>query len=149
MSEQQRFLEKHKEIILYTVAGVSAVIVNWLLYSMFVAFMSVVAANTLSWGLTVVFAFITNKLYVFQSRCFEPAVLKKEIFTFLTSRGITGFLEVVAQPQLYALGMDYPLFGVEGLEAKITVCVILSIVNYLSTKLLVFRASGEKEMELL
>ena len=148
MFENQSFCQKHKEIILYTAAGVSAVIVNWMLYSMFVAFMSVVAANTLSWGLTVVFAFITNKLYVFQSRSFEPAVLKKEIFTFFTSRGITGVLEVVAQPQLYALGMDRPLFGVEGLEAKITVCVILSIVNYLSTKLLVFRASGEKKIEL-
>lgn len=148
MCENQSFFEKHKEIILYTVAGVSAVVVNWLLYSIFVAFMPLVVANTLSWGLTVIFAFITNKLYVFQSRCFEPTVLKKEILTFITSRGITGFLEVVAQPQLYALGMDRPLFGVDGLEAKITVCVILSIVNYLSTKLLVFRVSGGKEMEL-
>ena len=56
-------------------------------------------------------------------------------------------LEVVAQPQLYAMGMDQPLFGVEGLEAKKTVCVILSIINYLSTKLFVFRENDTKTME--
>ena len=56
-------------------------------------------------------------------------------------------LEVVAQPQLYAMGMDQPLFGVEGLEAKITVCVILSIINYISTKLFVFRENDTKTME--
>lgn len=143
MYEHNLFLEKHKEIILYTVTGVLAVLINWMLYSWFVAGMTIVAANTLSWGLTVIFAFIVNKLYVFQSKSFQLAVLKKELFTFFTSRGITGVLEVVIQPQLYALGMNRPLFGVEGLEAKITVCVVLSIVNYLSTKLIVFRGAKE------
>lgn len=147
MHMNQNFMEKHKEIILYTVVGVSAVVVNWLLYSFFVAFQPMVMANTLSWAITVVFTFITNKIFVFQSMCFERSVVRKEAITFLTSRGVTGFLEVVAQPQLYAWGMDRPLFGVDGLEAKITVCVILSIVNYLSTKLLVFREQDAKRME--
>lgn len=147
MYENRRFWIKHKELILYTVTGVLAVVVNWLLYAMFIRFMPMVIANTLSWGLTVVFAFITNKIYVFQSKSTSPAVLKKEILTFFTSRGITGFLEVVAQPQLYAWGMNRPFFGVDGLEAKITVCVILSIVNYLSTKLFVFRGNNSKRVE--
>lgn len=147
MHMNQNFIEKHKEIILYTVVGVSAVVVNWLLYSFFVAFLPMVVANTLSWAITVVFTFIINKIFVFQSMCFERSVVRKEAITFLTSRGVTGFLEVVAQPQLYTWGMDRPLFGVDGLEAKITVCVILSIVNYLSTKLLVFRQPDAKRIE--
>lgn len=145
--QTDNFWEKHKEFILYVVLGVSAVGLNWLLYSMLIVFMPMILANSLSWAITVVFAFITNKIYVFHSMCFERSVLRKEAITFLTSRGLTGFLEVVAQPQLYAWGMDRPLFGVDGLEAKITVCVILSIVNYLSTKLLVFREPHTKQME--
>lgn len=145
MCEKQNFYEKHKEFILYTAAGVSAVVVNWMLYALFVEFTSVALANALSWGITLAFAFITNKLYVFQSHCFTPEVLKKEIITFFTSRGVTGVLEVVLQPQLYALGMNRPLFGVEGLEAKVTVCVILSVINYLSTKLIVFKPSAHEE----
>lgn len=145
MCEKQNFFEKHKEFILYTAAGIFAVVVNWMLYAFFVTFTSVVAANALSWGLTLAFAFVTNKIYVFQSRSFALAVLKKEMITFFTSRGITGVLEVVLQPQLYALGMNRPLFGVEGMEAKVTVCVVLSVVNYLSTKLIVFRTATHKE----
>ena len=147
MFDNNRFLLKHKELISYVAVGISAVAMNWLTYSLLVVFMPMVAANTLSWAITMVFTFLTNKIYVFQSRCFERNILKKEIISFFTTRGITGVLEVVAQPQLYAWGMNRPLFGVEGLEAKVTVCIVLSIVNYLSTKLIVFPTSNSKRME--
>lgn len=145
MELNQYFWEKHKEFILYTVVGVSSVAVNWLLYSGFVAWLPMFIANALSWGMTIVISFLLNKIFVFQSTCFAKNVLWKEGITFLTSRGVTGVLEVVAQPQLYEWGMNRPLFGVDGLEAKITVCVVLSIVNYISTKLWVFREPGTKE----
>ena len=61
--------------------------------------------------------------------------------SFTTARGITGFLEVFLQPQLYAMGLNQSLFGVDVLVAKITVCVSLVIVNYFSTKLIVFRST--------
>lgn len=147
MFENNSFLLKHKELILYTAVGVSAVVLNWMTYSLFMEFMPMVMANTMSWALTLVFTFVANKIFVFQSRCFERSVLKKEAISFITTRGVTGFLEVVAQPQLYAWGMNRPLFGVDGLEAKITVCVILSIVNYLGTKLIVFPESNSKRMK--
>lgn len=145
MFENNSFLLKHKELISYVAAGVSAVVVNWLAYSFFIMFVPMVFANAMSWGLTMIYAFLTNKIYVFQSKCFKRDVIKKEIISFVTTRGVTGFLEVVAQPYVYAWGLDQPLFGVEGLEAKVTVCVVLSIVNYLSTKLLVFPTSKRME----
>lgn len=147
MEINQCFWEKHKEFILYTVVGVSSVAVNWLLYSMFVAWMPMFFANAMSWGLTIVVTFLMNKIFVFQSMCFEKNVLWKEAITFFTSRGVTGILEVVAQPQLYEWGLNRPLFGVDGLEAKVTVCVILSIVNYISTKLWVFREPDTEEAQ--
>lgn len=147
MNEKSNIMVKYKEFILYTAVGVSATALNWVTYSILVSFLPMIMANAMSWAATAVYTFLANKVYVFHSRSFEGKVVRRELFAFLTSRGITGMLEVVLQPQLYAWGMNKPLFGVEGLEAKITVCVLLSIVNYISTKLFVFRSHGAKTME--
>lgn len=138
-----RWTERHRELLLYTAVGVAMTVFNWLAYSDMIDIMPMFFANAFSWGLTTVVTFVLNKVFVFQSKSFERKVVTKEFISFVTARGVTGFLEIVMQPQLYALGMDHPLFGVEGLEAKVTVCIVLSIVNYVSTKLLVFRTSVE------
>ena len=130
---------KKKELVMYTVMGVSATIVNWCVYSILVPYTNIAFANALSWLITLVFAFVTNKIYVFDSRSWEKHIVIKEMISFTTARGITGFLEVFLQPQLYAMGLNQSLFGVDGLVAKITVCLSLVIVNYFSTKLIVFR----------
>lgn len=147
MNEKSNIMVKYREFILYTAVGVSATALNWITYSILVSFLPMIVANAMSWAVTAIYTFLANKIYVFHSMSFEGKIVRKELFAFLTSRGITGVLEVVAQPQLYAWGMNRPLFGVEGLEAKITVCVILSIVNYVSTKLFVFRSDDAKTME--
>ncbi|MCI5587832.1 MAG: GtrA family protein [Lachnospiraceae bacterium] len=130
---------KKKELVMYTVMGVSATIVNWCVYSILVPYTNIAFANALSWLITLVFAFVTNKIYVFDSRSWDKHIVIKEMISFTTARGITGFLEVFLQPQLYAMGLNQSLFGVDGLVAKITVCLSLVIVNYFSTKLIVFR----------
>jgi len=132
-------MERHRELILYIAVGVSMTLFNWIAYSDMVEVMPMFFANAFSWGLTTVVTFLMNKFFVFESRSFEKHIVAKEFISFVTARGVTGVLEIVMQPQLFALGMDHPFFGVEGLEAKITVCVILSIVNYISTKRWVFR----------
>ena len=130
---------KKKELVMYTVMGVSATIVNWCVYSILVPYTNIAFANAFSWFITLVFAFVTNKIYVFDSRSWDKHIVIKEMISFTTARGITGFLEVFLQPQLYAMGLNQSLFGVDGLVAKITVCLSLVIVNYFSTKLIVFR----------
>lgn len=132
---------KKKELVMYTVMGVSATIVNWCVYSILVPYTNIAFANALSWLITLVFAFVTNKIYVFDSRSWDKHIVIKEMISFTTARGITGFLEVFLQPQLYAMGLNQSLFGVDGLVAKITVCLSLVIVNYFSTKLIVFRSN--------
>ena len=132
---------KKKELVMYTVMGVSATIVNWCVYSILVPYTNIAFAYALSWLITLVFAFVTNKIYVFDSRSWDKHIVIKEMISFTTARGITGFLEVFLQPQLYAMGLNQSLFGVDGLVAKITVCLSLVIVNYFSTKLIVFRST--------
>lgn len=139
MMKENHWMERHKEILLYIAVGVSMSLFNWIAYSDLIGLMPMFFANAFSWGLTTLVTFLMNKLFVFESRNFDKGIVAKEFISFVTARGITGVLEIVMQPQLYALGMDGSLFGVEGLEAKVTVCVILSIINYVSTKRWVFR----------
>ncbi len=139
MMKENRWMERHKELLLYIVVGVSMTFFNWIAYSDLIEIMPMFFANALSWGLTTFVTFLMNKLFVFESKSFERAIVAKEFISFVTARGVTGMLEIVMQPQLYALGMNGTLFGVDGLEAKVTVCVALSIVNYVSTKRWVFR----------
>lgn len=139
MMRENRWIERHRELILYIAVGVSMTFFNWIAYAGLVEMMPMFFANACSWGLTTLVTFLMNKLFVFESKSFDKCVVVKEFISFVTARGVTGMLEIVMQPQLYAMGMDGPLFGVEGLEAKVTVCVILSIVNYVSTKRWVFR----------
>lgn len=123
----------------YIFMGVIALICNWLLYSFCIVVMPMELANMLSFGITLVFAYLTNKVWVFHSMDFSVRTLLKEGTSFFTARSLTGILEVIMQPQFYALGVTGSFLGVRGLQAKIIVCLILSVLNYFCTKLWVFR----------
>ena len=63
--------------------------------------------------------------------------------TFLGARAVSGMIELIGVPALYHLWFDYPLFGIEGFAAKVTVSVIVIILNYLFSKFVIFRRKKE------
>ena len=131
--------KKYKEIIMYLIVGVVTTVFSWVTYAIFVIFMPMIAANALSWFVTVLFAYITNKVFVFESRSWEGAVVAKEAASFFGARAATGVFEIIAQPTFYAIGMQQVIFGVEGLAAKILTSVVVMILNYIFSKLFVFK----------
>ncbi len=145
---------KHREIIMYCVFGVTTTIVNWLFYSIFVESlglikalpneMAILIAGILAWIIAVIVAFITNKLWVFESKSWERELVRKEALTFFGGRIATGVLEVVAVPALVSWGFDMTLFGVDGLPAKILVSVAIVILNYVLSKFVSFRDCKER-----
>ena len=87
-------MKNKKEILMYIVFGVLTTLVGWGTYILFEkALKSVFWANLLSWICAVAFAYVTNKLWVFESKSWNAKILLKEVSTFLASRGITGVLE--------------------------------------------------------
>lgn len=141
----------YKEIVMYLIVGVITTVFNWVVYAVLVklipmvwtdALLSMALANALSWFITVLFAYVTNKIFVFESRSWEPAVVAKEAVSFFGARAATGVFEVVAQPTFYAIGLNQSLFGIEGLVAKVLTSAIVMVLNYICSKLFVFR--GEK-----
>ncbi len=133
---------KYKEIIMYLIVGVITTVFSWVTYAVFVRVMPLVAANALSWFVTVLFAYVTNKLFVFESRSWRWELVAKEAAAFFGSRAATGVFEVVAQPAFYYIGLDQPVLHVKGLLAKILTSVIVMVLNYICSKLFVFRNKG-------
>jgi putative flippase GtrA len=131
---------KNKEIISYLLWGVMTTFVSWATYSLFVTLTrSVTISNILSWICAVLFAFVTNKLWVFQSKEWAFRIIMPEFLKFVTARLATGVMEIVGVPLLVYLGLDQKIAGIEGMAAKVLVSIIVIILNYVLSKFLVFR----------
>jgi len=133
---------------MYLIFGVLTTVVSWGSYAAFeMAFSTFISnnivlsavANVLSWIVAVLFAYITNKLWVFESKSFKAKVLYKELAAFVGSRLVTGVLEWAGVPLLMLIGLDQSIFGIEGMLAKVLVSVVVVILNYVLSKLLVFK----------
>lgn len=83
------FLKKHKEIILYVIFGGLTTVVNWVTYSLFVSFCSITVSNVFAWIFAVVFAYITNKIFVFEQKSWKPSIAFFEFTKFVSSRVLT------------------------------------------------------------
>lgn len=152
----KRYLEKYLEIILYLFWGGLTTVVNWGSYSLCILLLNkynglyfsiaevkfsgtIVIANLISWVCAVLFAFITNKLWVFNSKSWNAKIAFPEFVKFVSTRLITGGMEMIAVPLLVALGVDQVLFGIDGGVAKVIVSIIVVLLNYISSKLFIFK----------
>ncbi len=147
MNKIFELLKKYKELITYVIFGVLTTLVNWLTYTLLVKISPsavnpltwITISNAAAWVAGVLFAFITNKIWVFESRSFAPGIVAKEFISFVASRAVTGVLEVFGVPLLVRLGLNQTVFGIEGMAAKLIVSVAVVILNYVFSKLIVFR----------
>jgi len=131
---------KYKEFVLYGIFGVLTTIVTWVSYALFVHIgVELNLSNILSWVCGVLFAFVTNKWFVFESKSLESTKVTKEFILFVGARIFTGVIAWVLFPILLWIGLDQVLFGTEGFLAKIIVTVIEIVLNWVFSKYMVFR----------
>lgn len=138
---------KYRELIVYFITGVLTTLVNWASYAVLVrmAGWSVAASNTAAWIIAVIFAYVTNKLWVFRSYSWKIGFVLREAALFIGARILTGIFEIVSVPFLVNIGLSQPIFGVKGMWAKILVSVAVMVLNYVFSKLIVFRNTGDKQ----
>ncbi|MBQ6321773.1 MAG: GtrA family protein [Lachnospiraceae bacterium] len=134
-------LKSKEEVISYLFWGVVTTVVNWGVYSVCVKFlgMSIAVANFIAWVLAVLVAYVSNKLLVFKSRSWELGLVIRELSMFLSARIATGAMEIVLVPALVSLGLNGQIAGVKGAVAKVLVSVLVVILNYVFSKLLIFK----------
>ena len=137
----------NREVFMYLVFGVLTTVVSWASYALFIKILGGISnsdvrisvANVLSWIAAVLFAFITNKLWVFDSKSWKPSIVIKELGMFVVARLATGCIEWFGVPLLVKIGVNQELFGTEGMLAKIIASVLVVIINYFFSKLLIFK----------
>lgn len=133
-----QLMKKYRHILLYLFFGVTTTAVNWCIYALSHAALGMTGANAVAWLGAVVYAFVTNKLFVFESKSMKMAVWLAEGAKFLASRVFSGVVEVLLPTGLFALGLDQDLFGLQGGIAKALVSVVVIVMNYVLSRFLVF-----------
>jgi len=141
MKKIKELLLKFREQISYLFFGVLTTVVNWIVYAVFMLIpgMQVEIANAVAGVVAILFAYVTNRIFVFESTARNSGEVLKEFLRFLGGRAVTFVIEVVGVPGLYYLGLNQGIFGIEGAFAKVIVSVVVIVLNYVFSKLFVFK----------
>ena len=135
---------KYKTLISYVFFGALTTAVNIITYGVCTWFgMSTGWANALAWALSVLFAYFTNRRWVFESANSGRAALLKEFTSFVACRLGTGLMDQA----IMMVGVDVlgPLFVPEpyaylwSMGLKIASNVLVIILNYIFSKVIIFR----------
>lgn len=135
MKKLFRLLAKHRELLVYLIFGVLTTAVNYIVYLPCYNLLGVRASlsNVIAWAAAVVFAFVTNKPFVFQSHDWSAGTTVPELIKFIGTRLGSGGAETL----ILLLTVD--ILGWNGNLWKILTSVIVVVLNYIGSKLLVFR----------
>lgn len=127
--------KKYKEIINYIFFGLLTTGVNFLVYYFCFKILNLnyIIANIVAWILSVAFAYVGNRLYVFKKVNFSKIDILREMIMFFGARFMSGAIETMA------LFLMVSILCIGEFLAKIIVSIIVVILNYVFSKLLVFR----------
>ena len=131
---------KYKEIINYLFFGGCTTVVNFISYYIPARVFGVdeIISNIIAWCISVLFAYITNKLFVFSSKTNNFVGILKEMFSFIFARLFTGALCDVG---LFALMID--VLGINDIISKITTQILVVVLNYVFSKLIIFKKKSD------
>lgn len=132
--------EKYRDLIVYVFFGGMTTIVNYIVYFACrrLGNVSVTASGVFAWCAAVLFAFVTNKPFVYHSNDWRFSTAGTEFVKFVGCRLGSGALEI----GLMAVLVDY--LHLNEFLCKIGVSVLVVILNYISGKLLAFRHRGKE-----
>lgn len=143
------------EIVSYLVFGVLTTVVNLIVYGIMgkiggegykesvlfrigsFDFLYIYLANAVAWIVAVAFAYVTNKLFVFESRSWKAGVLVKEIISFIGARILSFLLFEELMFGVIAKLLENIKYG--DWIAKLITAVLVVIFNFVASKLVIFR----------
>lgn len=145
LKEDQRF----REVVMYLLFGVLTTVVNygvyWLLTLVFGLRsgegndIAMTAVNVVAWALSVAFAYVTNRKYVFESKATGRNNILREMGLFVSARLASLVLFDVLGFQLCI-----SLLKMNDLVAKLLLNVLVVLFNYVASKLVVFKKKKEE-----
>ena len=128
-----------RELVMYGICGALSTVLDigifWFLAN--VVCLHYLVANAIAWVLAVIFSFLANKYYVFESRSFKREVWVKEATEFFGSRGLACGID---------MGGMYLLVSVMCINknyAKLIVTLVVIVINYVLSKFWIFKKESK------
>lgn len=141
MKKLREIITKYYDVLAYLFFGALTTLVNYAVYvPCFNLFgWSAAVSNAVAWAVSVAFSFLTNKPFVFKSHDWSAKILWPELTKFVGCRIGSGLLETLII--FIAVDCLRPGDAVWGNVMKLITSVLVVIINYIGSKLLVFRKS--------
>lgn len=135
MEKLKQLIVKYYDILTYLIFGVLTTVVNYLVYLPCYNLLALpaVVSNVIAWVVAVAFAYVTNKPFVFRSHDWSAKTVVPELTKFVGTRVASGGMESA----IIWIAVD--LLGGNGNLWKLVTSVLVVILNYVGSKLLVFR----------
>lgn len=137
MNKLEMYWAKWRDLILYGVFGVLTTVVNivayWLTAHLFG--MGTIPSSVLAWICAVTFAYLTNRTWVFHSTASESSDIVREAVSFFAARLATGMLDWVT------MWLFVDVMGIPDMSVKVFANVMVIILNYVASKLVVFKTT--------
>ena len=131
----KKLYRKYKSLILYVFFGICTTFVNiasfWLMAHGFN--FKAVFSSIVSWILSVIFAYITNRSWVFNAKATGPKNILREIYSFFACRFATGVLDC------FIMFLCVDIFEFNDIMIKVISNVIVVILTYIASKIFVFK----------
>lgn len=131
-----KLLRNYREIILYLIFGGLTTLVNLVVFWLLMGRMgsaSTLVPTAVAWVISVLFAYLTNRRWVFQSRASGGEAILREMGSFFGGRVLTGLLDLA----IMYLAVD--ILGAPATPTKLLSNVLVILLNYIISKLWVFR----------
>ncbi|MCI9256907.1 MAG: GtrA family protein [Acutalibacter sp.] len=134
----KKYCAKYRELILYVVFGVLTTLVNWVSYWLLADLLHVdyMAATFIAQVLSILFAYVTNRRWVFESKVRGVKGVALEMAKFFGARGASLVLD------LAAMYLGVTLLRIDDKLMKLISNGIIIAANYVFSKLFVFKKQG-------
>ncbi len=126
---------KYKDMILYVFFGCCTTVINFATYYAFTRFLGIdeFVSNAIAWVLAVLFAFFTNKLWVFNSKSWAFRVALREFSAFVAARLLSLLLD------MGVLWLGITVLHINDLIVKVFSNVLVILLNYIASKFYIFK----------
>lgn len=127
--------KQYTQPLLYIICGVGATIINIAVYwlSVHILGLGVLISTCIAWAMAVLFAFFSNKLYVFKEKSMDRAVVAKQGVMFFTCRLGSGLLD------LACMYIGVSILAINDMYVKLLANIVVIIANYVASKFYIFR----------
>ena len=139
----KRLFDKYKDLIPYAFWGVCTTLVNTVAYWFFATPLrvGVVPSAMIAWFLSVLFAYVTNRKWVFHSQATGREAITKELLSFYGCRVATGIVDWLC------MFIFADLLHMNDLVIKLAANILVIILNYIASKLWIFKKKPDGQTD--